>query len=63
MDEELEETNEVMELHVQSSTSSEEEEDTEEIIVTFQATRAGNSSNIFDFTGPPVASTDHLPLI
>ena len=43
MDEELEETDEVMEPHGQSSSSSEEEDNVEEIKVTFQATRAGDS--------------------
>ena len=51
-DEELEERNEEMEPHVQLSSSS-EDEDTEENEATFQATRAGDSSNVSDFTGPP----------
>ena len=41
-----------MEHHIQLSSSS-EDDDTEEIEVTFRATRAGDSSNVFDFTGPP----------
>jgi hypothetical protein len=51
-DEELKERDEVMEPRVQSSSSS-EGGGTEEIEVTFRATRAGNSSNVLDFTGPP----------
>ena len=52
-DEELEDRDEVMECRIQSSSSSEDEEDTEEIEVTFRATRPGDSSNVLDFTGPP----------
>jgi hypothetical protein len=52
-DEELEERDEVMEPLVQFTSSSENEGDTEEIEVTFRATRAGDSSNIFDFTLTP----------
>ena len=51
-DEELEERDKVKEPRVQSSSSS-EDDDTEEIEVTFQATRAGDSSNVFHFDGPP----------
>lgn len=51
-DEELEETDELMESRVQSS-SSEDEDSTRETEVTFRARRAGDSSNVFDFTGPP----------
>jgi hypothetical protein len=51
-DEELEETDELMESHVQSS-SSEDKESTEETEVMFRARTAGDSSNVFDFTGPP----------
>jgi hypothetical protein len=51
-DEELEETDELMESRVQSL-SSEDEDSTEETKVTFWARRAGDSSNVFDFTGPP----------
>jgi len=53
MDEELEETDEVMEPHVHSSSSSDNEDDTEKTEVTFRTTRAGDSSNIFYFTGTP----------
>jgi hypothetical protein len=53
-DEELEETDKLMESHVQSS-SSEDEDSTEETEVTFRARRAGDSSNVFDFTGLPNA--------
>jgi hypothetical protein len=48
-DEELEETDEVMEPRVHSSSSSDNEDDTEKTEVTFQFTRAGDSLN---FTGP-----------
>jgi hypothetical protein len=58
MDKELEGTDKVMKIHGQSSSFSEEEDNIEEIKVTFQATRAGDSSNAFDFAGPPMASTD-----
>jgi hypothetical protein len=51
MDEELE--NEVMESHVQYSSSSEDEDDAEETEVAFRAARAGDSSDFFNFTGPP----------
>jgi hypothetical protein len=40
-----------MEPRVQSSSSS-EDDNTEEIEVTFRATRAGDSSNVLYFTGP-----------
>ena len=50
-DEELEERDEVMKPRVQSSSSS--EDDTEDIELTFRATRAVDSSYVFDFTGPP----------
>jgi len=46
-DEELEDRDAVMEPRVQSSSSSEETE------VAFRATRAKDSSNFFNFTGPP----------
>jgi hypothetical protein len=49
-DEELED--EVMEPHVQSSTSSEDEDDVEEMEVAFWAARARDSSNFLNFTGP-----------
>jgi len=50
MDEELEETDEVMEPRVHSSSYSDNEDDTEKPEVTVWSTRAGDSSN---FTGPP----------
>ena len=49
MDEELEETDKVMEPLVHSSSSSDNEDDTEKTEVTFRSTRAGDLSN---FTGP-----------
>jgi len=52
-DEELEDRDKVMEPHVQSSASSEDEDDAEETEVAFWATRAGDSSNFLNFTGPP----------
>jgi len=51
-DEELEETNKVMEPLVQSSSSLEDADDTEETEVKFRATISGDSSNVLDFTGP-----------
>jgi len=48
-DEELEETDECM----QSSSSSEDEDNTEETEVMFRTRWVDNSSNVFDFTGPP----------
>jgi len=48
-DEELEETDE----RTQSSSSSEDEDNTEETEVVFRTRRAKDSSNVFDFTGPP----------
>jgi len=51
-DEELEDTDEVVEPRVQSSSSSEDEDDTE-TEVAFRATKAGDSSNFLNFTGPP----------
>jgi hypothetical protein len=48
-----EESDEVVEPCVQSSSSSEDEDDAEETEVAFQATRAGDSSNFLNFTGPP----------
>ena len=51
-DEELEDTDEVMEPRVQSS-SSEDEDDAEETEVAFRAKRAGDSSTFLNFTGPP----------
>jgi len=52
-DEELEDRDEVMEPRVQSSSSSENEDDPEETEVAFWTTRAGDSSNFLNFTGPP----------
>ena len=52
-DEELEDRNEVVEPCVQSFLSSEDEDDAKETEVAFQATRAGDSSNFLNFTGPP----------
>jgi len=52
LDEELEDRDEVVEPRVQSS-SSEGEDDAEETEVAFRATRAGDSSNFLNFTGPP----------
>ena len=52
-DEELEERDKVVEPHVNSSSSSEDEDDAEETEVAFQATRARDSSNFLNFTGPP----------
>jgi hypothetical protein len=51
-DEELEDPDDLMESCVQSTSSSEDEDNTKETKVTFQARRAGDSSNVFDFTGP-----------
>jgi len=53
MDEELEDRDEVMEPRVYPFSSSEDEDDAEETEVEFQATRAGDSSNFLNFTGPP----------
>jgi len=55
MDEELEDKDEVVEPHVQSPSSSEDEADAEETEVAFWATRAGDSSNFLNLTGPPNA--------
>jgi len=52
MDEELEDRDEVVEPHVQSSSSSEDEDDAEETEVAFWVTRARDSSNFLNFTGP-----------
>jgi len=52
-DEELEDRDEVVEPHVQSSSSSEDEDDAEETEIAFWATRARDSSNLLNFTGPP----------
>ena len=48
-DEELEEIDERM----QSSSSSEDEDNTKETEVMFRTRRTKDSSNVFDFTGPP----------
>jgi hypothetical protein len=53
MDQELEETDEVIERHVHSSSSSDNEDDSEKTEVTFWATAVGDSSNVFYFTGTP----------
>jgi len=52
-DEELEDRDEVVEPHVQSSSFSEDEVDAEETEVACWATRPGDSSNFFNFIGPP----------
>ena len=52
-DQELEDRDEVVEPRVQSSSSSENEDDSEETEVAFRTTRAGDSSNSLNFTGPP----------
>jgi len=51
-DEELEDRDKVVEPRVQSSSSS-EDDDVEKTEVAFRATRAGDSSNFLNFTGPP----------
>jgi len=51
-DEELEDRNKVVEPRVQSSSSSEDNY-VEETEVAFRATRARDSSNFLNFTGPP----------
>ena len=50
-DEELEDR--VVEPRVQSSSSSEDEDDAEETEVVFRTTRARDSSDFLNFTGPP----------
>ena len=52
-DEELEDRDEAVESSVHSSSSSEDEDEAEETEVAFRATRAGDSSNFLNFTGPP----------
>jgi len=52
-DEELEDRDEVLEPRLQSSSSSEVEDDAEETEAAFRATRARDSSNFLNFTGPP----------
>jgi hypothetical protein len=51
-DEKLEETDELVKSRVQSASFSEDEDNTEETEVTFRVRRAGDSSNVFDFSGP-----------
>jgi len=51
-DEELEDSDKVVEPHVQSSSSSEDDDDAEEIEVTFPATTARDLSNFLNFTEP-----------
>src|SRR5215469_12888690 len=53
MDEESDEELEEIDDGVQSSSSSEDEDNTEETEVMFRNRRAEDSSNVFDFTGPP----------
>ena len=62
-DEELEDRDEVVESSVHSSSSSEDEDDAEEPEVVFRATRAGDSSNFLNFTGPPNSINRLLALI
>jgi hypothetical protein len=52
-DEKLENRDKVVNRSVQTSSSKEDEDAAEEHKVTFLATRAGESSNFFNFTGPP----------
>jgi hypothetical protein len=52
-DEELEDGDEAVECSVQYSSSSEYEDDEEATEVAFRATRARDSSNFLNFTGPP----------
>ena len=52
-DEELEDRDEVVECSVHSSSEDEDQGDPEETEVAFRATRAGDSSNFLNFTGPP----------
>jgi hypothetical protein len=52
-DEELEDRDELVEPRLQSSSFPEDEDDAEETEVAFRATRAGDSSNFLNFTGPP----------
>jgi hypothetical protein len=51
-EEELDDRDEVLEHRVQPSSSSEDEDDAEETEVEFRATRARDSSNFLNFTGP-----------
>jgi hypothetical protein len=52
-DEELEDRDEVVERRVQPSSSSENEDDAVETEVAFRTTKAGDSSNFLNCTGPP----------
>jgi hypothetical protein len=52
MDEELEDTDEVVEPRVQSFSSSEDKDDAEGTEVAFRSAKAGNSSDFLNFTGP-----------
>jgi len=52
-DEDLQDTDEVVEPCVQSSSSSEDEDDAEETEDAFRATKARESSNLLNFAGPP----------
>ena len=53
MDEDSDEELEGIDECMQSSSSSEDEDSTEETEVMFQTRRAEDSSNVFEFTGPP----------
>jgi hypothetical protein len=52
-DEDLEDTDEVVEPRAQSSSSSEDEDNAEATEVAFWATKARDSANLLNFTGPP----------
>jgi len=54
MDEDSDEKLEEKDECTQSSSSPEDEDNTEETEVVFQTRRAKDSSNVFDFTGPPI---------
>ena len=53
MDEDSDEELEWIDERMQSSSSSEDEECTKETEVMFRTRRAEDSSNVFEFTGPP----------
>ena len=53
MDEDSDEEVEEIDERLQSSSSSEDEDNTEETEAMFRTRRAEDSSNVFDFTGPP----------
>jgi len=53
MDEDSDKELEEIDEHTQSSSSSEDEDNTEETEVMFRTRRAEDSSQVFDFTGPP----------